>query len=609
MSTADIIRKLTTFTPQELEKLRRMDPRLYCEVEKHINQAFQDQEREEYEGSLISFFQRSWREIDPANLSINWHHIAVAEELEDITWGRNRNLIVNIPPRHTKTILVNVCWPAWIWAQSEIAPLSGPQVKFLCVSYGATLSEEIALKMKRLVVGEWYQSLWGDRVKLQDDQQNRANFENTAGGARISNSIEGGILGRGGDIKIIDDPQTRKGADSEAERRKSLAGMSDLTTRVTDPRYAAQVLIMQRLHLQDATDWALNNWPKNTRHLMFPARFEEDRACYADKRTQNGELLWPEVWSEEELAQIEGGLAALDGEMLSDYAIQGQLQQNPIARSGGIITSDDWQVWPEYEPQPEQLRERPDGSVYIPLPQVSHVILSLDTAVEEKTSADYNACVVLGVWSRPRKLIQIVGAEDPLDDGEQPRVIIMGAWRARCKLNDETIGRNGKPVGLVQRVADTARMFGVDRIIIEAKTRGRDVTNELHRQYADENFQIQMFEPGKHGDKVARIHAVQPLFAQGLVYCPGLATLHNDHQGRQAVRISEFQWAKNVIQEVSQIPNGTHDDYADAVSQGLLTLRDEGFLQLTKEYIRQQTAARMASVRHGTSVVRAYGVG
>ena len=90
------------------------------------------------------------------------------------------------------------------------------------------------------------------------------------------------------------------------------------------------------------------------------------------------------------------------------------------------------------------------GNAFVSLPPVSHVILSVDTAQSEKETADWNACVVLGVGHRPSKLIRIVGADDSIDDGDQPRVIVMGAWRRRCKLNDDTIGRDGRPLGLVQ---------------------------------------------------------------------------------------------------------------------------------------------------------------
>ncbi len=598
---------LEDLNPIEVMRIARVDPGLYLELIARQNCRDFELERKEYEDSLIAFFIRAWREIEHKPLSLNWHHEKIAETLENITWGEIRNVIINEPPRHTKTTLTNIIWPAWVWAQPEILPLSGAHVKFLCVSYGATLSEEIAVKMRRLVMGDWYQTHWGDRVHILEDQKSRANFGNTAGGERMSTSIEGGVLGRGGDIIIIDDPQTRRGADSAAERAASLQGMSDLMTRITDPRISAMVLVMQRLHLLDATDWALKNWPRDTVHLMYPARFDPGRACESDPRTQEGELLWPEVWTDEELTKIETGMAALDGEVLSSYAVSGQMQQNPIPRGGGIINKDDWKIWPEWEPRADEVKIGADGSTYIPLPEVSHVILSLDTAISLKDTADWNACVVMGIWHRRRNLVQIVGQEPVLDDGEQPRVIVMGAWRRRCRLNDDTLGFDGKPQGLVQRVIATGRQFNADRVIIENKTRGQDVKNEIERQLRDLPFRLQMFNPKKHGDKAARLNAVQPQFSQGLVYMPGRARLLRDRAGHQYVRIDEFAWANDIMEEVEAVPRGAHDDLADCISMGLLCLREEGFLALTDEYVSQHVAARMFQGRR-TNVRDAYGV-
>ncbi len=598
---------LSAMSPEEMQIIARVDPEGYAAFKARVDMRMRELDKEEYEGSLIAFIQRAWQEIESRPLVLNWHHYVLAEHLESVTFGETRHLVCNIPPRHSKSLWVSVFWPAWIWCRSEILPLSGPQVTFLCVSYGAILSEEIALKMRRLVAGDWYQGLWGDRVKMREDQQSRANFANMAGGERMSGSIEGGILGRGADIRIYDDVQTRKGADSIAERSASLQGMADMATRLTDPRTAAQVLIMQRLHERDATDWAIKNWPKDTVWLMFPARFEPDRACDVDPRTYAGELLWPEVWSNEELAKIERGLAALDGEILSDYAVSGQLQQNPLPRGGGIINKDDWQIWPEWTPNVGDMRTLADGTMFIPLPEVSHVIACLDTALEEKATADWNALVVFGVWHRPRHLIQIVGHENNLDDGEQPRVIVMGGWRRRCKLNDETIGADRQPMGLVQRVVATCRRFNVDRLIIEHKTRGRDVNNEIERQIMDMPFQIELFNPKKHGDKVARLHSVQPLFGQRLVYMPGQCRVMTDRAGNQFVQVDEFAWSRELMTEVEAVPKGAHDDYADCVSMGLIRLREDGFLALTQEYIAQQVAARMYQGRRQT-IRTQYGV-
>jgi len=590
-------------TPPARLDLSRYDP----------EEALRKIERIRCEDSLLEFFKRAWREIPEVSnrpLSINWHHSVIIEHWESIVRGEIRNLIENIPPRHTKTLLNSVIAPSWVWCRSEIGPLSGPQVKFLCVSYGAELSEEIGLKMLRLVQSDWYQGHWGDRVKILQDQKSRANFGNSAGGERMSTSISGGVLGRGGDAIIIDDPQTRKGADSELERRESLRGMSDLVTRIADPRTSVFLLVMHRLHVNDATDWALKNWPADTVHLMFPARFDPSRACESDPRRHEGELLWPEVWTEEELRKIELGLAGFeDGDDgLSDYAISGQLQQAPIPKKGGIISHADWMTYPEVAPRAEDVRRLPDGRAEVKLPDLSYVVLALDTAMSEKETADWNACTVMGVWHRRRNVTGQVnpfagrwagGRMDPqeareriIEDDEQPRAILMEAWRRRGKLNDDTPDRFGKAQGLVQRVIETARRRKVDRIIIENKTRGKDVADEIRRQMRGEEFLIEMFEPGRHGDKVARLHSVQPMFSQGLVYKPANLIIAQDRWGREYVDIQDFIWVDTVLTEVNEAPNGRHDDLADCLSMSCIFLRENGFLQLTKEFVEDSLRQR-----------------
>jgi hypothetical protein len=162
--------------------------------------------RLELEESLSKFFREAWPHFDPAPYTHGWHIDAIAEHLEAVTRGQIRKLLINVPPRHTKTLLVSVAWPAWIWARHVTGPLSGPQVKFLCLSYGDQLALDNATVMRRLLDSEWYRGYWGDWVKVASDQDAKNKFDTTAGGSRISSSFGGSVLGRGGDIRIIDDP-------------------------------------------------------------------------------------------------------------------------------------------------------------------------------------------------------------------------------------------------------------------------------------------------------------------------------------------------------------------------------------------------------------------
>lgn len=427
-------------------------------------------ERRRCENSLLEFFKRAWREIDPSPFELNWHHVVICEELEALARGEFRDYVLNIPPRCGKTILTSVVYPAWLWCQPKERQrrLMGPHVRFLCVSYGAGLAEVAAVKMRRLVLGPWYLSHWGERVKILDDQKSRADFGNSAGGERISNSIEGGILGRGGDIQIIDDPHKVKGAESDTERESTLVAMREgLPTRITDPRISARILVMQRLHTEDATDYALNSW-RAPRHTMLPMRFDPDRACESDVREDEGELLWPDVWTEEAVES--------ESSELGVYGTAGQLQQQPIPRGGGIIKAEWWQLW-----EPEDY------------PAFGTCVASLDTAYKIKQEADYNALTVWAGFAHP--------------ESGKPKLMLRDAWRARLSLSE-----------LLDRVIKTCREHKVDTLLIEDATRGTDVQTEIYRIIGRREFQVVLVPPA--GDKAARLSAAEPLFSNNVIFAP-----------------------------------------------------------------------------------------
>lgn len=571
----------------DLDAIMQLGPDALAAFAMSIDENQVEQDREFYEGSLLRFFARAWREIDPDPFMMNWHHVAIAKELETLSYGENRDLIVNQPPRTGKSNLISICWPAWSWIQDPSIGhrLMGPHVRFLCVSYSAKMADVLALKMLRLVSGPWYQRLWGHRVKLRHDQAARNDFGNWAGGERISASIEGGILGRGGDVQILDDPHSLEGAESDLQREGTIRAISEgLTTRVTDPRILARVLVMQRLNSDDATNYALTKWRRDLRHVMIPMRFDLTRPCYCDERSLDGELLWPARWGE-------GEVRALESEMNS-YAIAGQFQQSPIPRGGGIIDRDWWQAWPDYAVDMEKdLRLSADRKIYNPLnPEVSYVLVVLDTAISLSEQADWNACTVWGIWHGPEPY-------------EQPRAILMTGWRRRCRLHDDTIGPDGWPLGLVERTLHTARIFKADAVLIEDKTRGRDVRDELIREMTfSSEFMLHLFDPRKHGDKINRLLSTQPLFTAKMVYAP----VGFDAKTGEVV---EYRWCQAVITEVSAFPKTQFDDFTDTVSMGLLWLRGQGLLPLPHEHQQQQIESRLLQTRRNESPAQRYGVG
>lgn len=158
--------------------------------------------RGECEASLATFIQHAWKYIDPAPYIHGWHIDAVCEHLEAVVRGDIKNLLINQPPRTAKSLLVSVALIPWIWAQSGIDYLSGPQVSALYASYAQTLSFRDSAKARRLINSPFYQRLWGGRFSLAGDQNTKSRFDNTKGGYRLATSVGGALTGEGGSLIV-----------------------------------------------------------------------------------------------------------------------------------------------------------------------------------------------------------------------------------------------------------------------------------------------------------------------------------------------------------------------------------------------------------------------
>jgi predicted phage terminase large subunit-like protein len=288
-------------------------------------------QKELAERGLSDFIRLGWRYIDPQTFISNWHIDAICEHLEAVSAGQSRRLLINIPPRHMKSLGVSVAWPAWTWAQKPRGALAGPHVRWLFASYAQTLSIRDSVKCRRLIESPWYQANWGDRLKLTSDQNTKIRFDNDAHGYRLATSVDGALTGEGGDIVVVDDPHNVREAESEAVRNSVLSWWDEaMSTRLNDPRTGAYVVIMQRVHEKDLSGHILarnHGWD----HLCIPARYEPDHPhAYAkDRRKAAGELLWPARVGETELSTLERSLGS--------YGSAGQLQQRPAPREGGLF--------------------------------------------------------------------------------------------------------------------------------------------------------------------------------------------------------------------------------------------------------------------------------
>jgi hypothetical protein len=211
--------------------------------------------------------RQAWVIVEPSTPFVpGWHIDCIVEHLEAVTRGQIRNLIINVPPRHMKSLLVSVFWPAWEW-------IRWPERRWLYASYSAQLSIRDSVKCRRLIESPWYRSRWADRFALTSDQNTKGRFDNDRSGYRIATSVGGSATGEGGDRIVCDDPNNVNEVESDSVRKATNDWFDVvMSTRVNDPKTTAKVVVMQRCHEQDLSGHLLEQggWE----HLCLPAEYE-----------------------------------------------------------------------------------------------------------------------------------------------------------------------------------------------------------------------------------------------------------------------------------------------------------------------------------------------
>lgn len=147
-------------------------------------------EKEICESSLYEFGKRAWKISEGSTFVEGWHLQIVSEHLEALYYQDIDDLLINMPFRSGKSMFCSVFFPVWVF-------IKDPSQSFLCTSYIQFLSSRDSLKCRRLIESEWFQKYWGSHVVLRKDARNKLNFETTAGGYRLSSSVDGGNTGGG----------------------------------------------------------------------------------------------------------------------------------------------------------------------------------------------------------------------------------------------------------------------------------------------------------------------------------------------------------------------------------------------------------------------------
>lgn len=470
-------------------------------------------ERELARRSLREFVRQAWLVVEPSTPFVpGWHVDAICDHLEAISRGEIRNLLINVPPRHMKSLLVSVFWPAWEW-------IRWPERRWLFSSYSAGLSIRDSVKCRRLIESPWYRSRWGHIFSLTSDQNAKMRFDNDRSGYRLATSVGGTVTGEGGDRIICDDPHKVDEVESDAVRKAAIDWWDiAMSTRVNDPKTSAKVVVMQRCHQQDLSGHLLEQG--GFEHLCLPAEYEGSKYVtsidFSDPRTEHGELLWPERFGPAEIADMKRSLGS--------YAAAGQLQQRPSPAEGGMIKRHWFRFWaPPSSNFPPIVVRFPDGSerpvVAYEIAKVDEQAQSWDCAFKDLETSDY---VVGQVWGR-------LGCNFLLLDQIRARMDCPATVKAVVELSKRWPHCAAK--------------------LIEDKANGSAVIQMLANQIPG------ILPVNPSGGKIARASAISPLIEAGNVYLP---------------HPQIFPWVTDFIEECAAFPNGAHDDQVDAMTQVLL---------------------------------------
>lgn len=421
---------------------------------------------ERAEKSLSEFIKQSWHIIEPgAKYYHGWCIDAICEHLEAITNGEIKRLIINVPPGLMKSLTLNVFWPAWEWGAKKM-----PHLRYLSASHMMNLAVRDNIRMRRLVMSDWYQSRY-PHVRLMKDQNAKIKFENQATGFKEA-MASGSITGSRGDRVNIDDPLSVEDANSETILESQELWFTEaIPTRLNIPEKSAITIIMQRLSVRDTTAIALSR-NLGYEHLMLPMEFEPERRCmtsigFIDPREKEGELLFPERFTSEVVEQIKTSLGP--------YGTAGQFQQRPTLREGSIIKIE-WLT--------RRFKLMRDIAGRVNIGEFKERYQSWDTAFKEGEENDYSVCTMWGVKEDGYYLIACV--------------------KMRCNFPT-----------LEQRAIELANYFVPNQIFIEDKASGQSLIQAFKKRT---KLPVKAIKDER--DKVSRLNAVSGYFESNRIVLP-----------------------------------------------------------------------------------------
>ena len=363
--------------------------------------------------SYLFFVQQMW----PIFIS-GKHHAIMADAFERVARGDLKRLIINMPPRHTKSEFASYLLPSWFLGKF-------PEKKIIQTAHTAELATGFGRKVRNLVSSENYQKVFD--TKLSSDSKAAGRWNTHVGGDYFAIGVGGAVTGKGADLLIIDDPH------SEQEAKQGNPAVFDNVYEwfTSGPRQRLQpggaiIIVMTRWSKRDLTGQILKNAGKDGvdqwEIIDFPAIMP------------SGTPLWPAFWSKTALEALKAELPVAKWEA--------QYQQNPTSEEGAIIKREQWTIWDKDTPPP-----------------CDYIIQSWDTAFEKNNRADYSACTTWGVFQHPNK-----------SGDMRPNIILLDAFKQRMEFPE-----------LKKMALDLYQEWEPDTLIVEKRAAGAPLIYEMRK--------------------------------------------------------------------------------------------------------------------------------
>jgi len=423
------------------------------------------------------------------------HHRIIAEKLEKIATGELKRLIVNMPPRHSKSEFASYLMPAWFLGRN-------PKLKIIQATHNTELAVRFGRKVRNLIETESYYEIFPE-TKLKTDDKAAGRWGTEAGGEYFAAGVGAAVTGRGADLFIIDDPHSEQDALSEGAFDNAYEWYTSGPRQRLQPG-GAIILVMTRWGTKDLTGRLLKAQSNDIMSdqweiVEFPAIMPSDKP------------LWPEFWSTDDLLKVKSALPVAKW--------NAQWQQQPTAAEGAIVKREWWQSW-----------EKED------VPPVKYIMQSYDTAFSKKETADYSAITTWGVFQP--------------EEGGADHIILLDARRGRYNFPElkevaleeydywepDMVIVEAKATGMP--LTDELRRTGIP-VLNYTPGKGRDKVTRMHtvapifeagmvwapdKKFADEVIEeCAAFPNGDHDDFVDSMTMALIRFRQG-----GFISLNGD---------------------------------------------------------------------------------